>query len=432
MNCELLFLRANDPIHIGTGGYSLGRVDNSILREPATNIPKIPGTALSGASRHYAAAIYSKAVDGSELCAGQGPHCGKCPICYAFGYSRADTDNYAGTVNVFDAQIILFPTRSIYGTVWVTTERLLKEGRVKIPSRATVPYTANNDWKDKPITLGWRLIHKLKFGALTFSPAISGIVSNRVIVVDEGEFGLVVNGNLEVRTSVAIDPKTGTAKDKALFTYEAIPRNTIFMMEVLEDDYRRGGGFPVVDGLCWNRPLDVLFCGLRDIAHRGVGGMGTRGFGRLALLDDNSVSETRSDDDDQRDDQREETSHVMSENLDYLAAKYSQKLVKDAIEEGVDAQKLENAVTKMLGILQSNGVYGFFLFTRSKRESSEEQADAAALGLLGEVFSIAEAIESLENLSEKFCREPYINHLAQTVLERYLIYARYHAKAEKA
>jgi CRISPR-associated protein Cmr4 len=35
-----------DPVHIGTGGYRLGRVDNTIVREPGTNLPKIPGTSL--------------------------------------------------------------------------------------------------------------------------------------------------------------------------------------------------------------------------------------------------------------------------------------------------------------------------------------------------------------------------------------------------
>ena len=44
-----------DPVHIGTGGYRLGRVDLSIAREPGTKLPKIPGTSLSGAARSYAA-----------------------------------------------------------------------------------------------------------------------------------------------------------------------------------------------------------------------------------------------------------------------------------------------------------------------------------------------------------------------------------------
>ena len=40
-----------DPVHVGTGGYRLGRVDLSIVREPGTRVPKIPGTSLRGAAR---------------------------------------------------------------------------------------------------------------------------------------------------------------------------------------------------------------------------------------------------------------------------------------------------------------------------------------------------------------------------------------------
>ena len=51
-----------DPVHIGTGGYRLGRVDAAIAREPGTKLPKIPGTSLHGAARHYAAYRYNKIV----------------------------------------------------------------------------------------------------------------------------------------------------------------------------------------------------------------------------------------------------------------------------------------------------------------------------------------------------------------------------------
>src|SRR5437660_9844917 len=55
-----------DPVHIGAGGYRLGRVDMSITREPGTNLPKIPGTSLAGATRSYAAMC-----DGKRDAAGQ-------------------------------------------------------------------------------------------------------------------------------------------------------------------------------------------------------------------------------------------------------------------------------------------------------------------------------------------------------------------------
>jgi len=48
-----IFALAQDPIYIGTGGYTLGRVDNTIVRDKATNLPKIPGSSLAGTWRYY-------------------------------------------------------------------------------------------------------------------------------------------------------------------------------------------------------------------------------------------------------------------------------------------------------------------------------------------------------------------------------------------
>jgi len=31
-----------DPLHIGAGGYRLGRVDNTIIRDAASGLPKVP------------------------------------------------------------------------------------------------------------------------------------------------------------------------------------------------------------------------------------------------------------------------------------------------------------------------------------------------------------------------------------------------------
>ena len=43
--------QALDPIHIGTGGERLSRVDLAIVRDPATKLPKLPGTSLSEIGR---------------------------------------------------------------------------------------------------------------------------------------------------------------------------------------------------------------------------------------------------------------------------------------------------------------------------------------------------------------------------------------------
>ena len=71
---------------------------------------------------------------------------------------------------------------------------------------------------------------------------IPDIVKKRIVLVSDKFFSQIVNSNLEVRTSVSINPETGAAEDGALFTYEAIPRATFLWFDVIVDDYR--GNFP--------------------------------------------------------------------------------------------------------------------------------------------------------------------------------------------
>jgi hypothetical protein len=57
MKSHPLYLYALDPTHIGAGGYRMGRVDLTILRDAGSNLPKVPGSSINGATR--SAAIYS-------------------------------------------------------------------------------------------------------------------------------------------------------------------------------------------------------------------------------------------------------------------------------------------------------------------------------------------------------------------------------------
>jgi len=283
-----------DPVHIGTGGYRLGRVDLSIVREPGTNLPKIPGTSLAGAARSYAAMRYGKIQ-----CAGQGggaqPHCGQptCPICYTFGTARGTAGGNAGTVSLSDARLLLFPVHSMAGPVWVTTKSCLEEAGFEV----TAPDLAREkcattlpDWK-KPLNLGWLLLEcqdgEVKIN-LKNPPQHWKTVADRLVLVHESLLSHIVNSNLEVRTSVSIDPHTGAAAEGALFTYEALPRATWLWMDVVEDDYRKQ--FPVDDPKArefnHQRPLDVVRAGLQLAEYLGIGGMGTRGFGRIKLMAD--------------------------------------------------------------------------------------------------------------------------------------------------
>ncbi len=320
-----------DPVHVGTGGYRLGRVDLSIAREPGTRLPKIPGTSLSGAIRQYAAYRYGK-----PTCAGQKGHCTQpsCPICYTFGYATGASGGHQGTVRIFDAHILLFPVHSMAGPVWVSTPTRLHDWGLITQRQGELKdgeFVTNMGW-NQPLNLGWLMLTRSSESMPTIGNVgnmASGQAkeawaasTKRLILVTDKLFSQIVNSNLEVRTSVSIDPETGAAEEKALFTYEAIPRATWLICDVVQDDYREGhspwsnnrpvtrqamkqnntwqensgrpiypdpqnGGQPAKeDGRekGWCRPLDVVRAGLELAELLGLGGMGTRGFGRVRLI----------------------------------------------------------------------------------------------------------------------------------------------------
>ncbi len=279
---QRFLLMALDPVHIGTGGYRLGRVDLSIVREPGTNLPKIPGTSLHGAVRSYAAMRYGK-----PQCAGQQGHCGQatCPICYTFGTVRGDQGGNAGAVSISDARILLFPVYSMAGPLWVTSPMTLGDVGVNEQTvsehQARWPDTVNQ--KDK-LNFGWLMLEREGGNWQLPNGTLNGIPSDirrRAVLVSDKLFSQIVNSNLEVRTSVSIDPQTGAAEEGALFTYEALPRAAILWCDVVEDDYQKN--FPKDDH---TRPLDVVRAGFALAEYLGVGGMGTRGFGRIKRIAD--------------------------------------------------------------------------------------------------------------------------------------------------
>ena len=303
-----------DPVHIGTGGYRLGRVDNSIVREPGTKIPKIPGTSLHGAARAYAAQLY-ETPDAAGQSHDKIDNPDQNPVCYTFGYIKKSKNGnsdegkiYSGVVNIFDAHIVLFPVHSMVGPVWVSTiDRLRDAGFTDLPDEWDDINTAVLTWDkpDKRLNLGWLMVSVAKTVKIEAPPnwknekrykAIA-----KIVLVKDALFSQIVNSNLEVRTSVAINPDTGAAEEGALFTYEAIPRATFLTTEVVLDDYRDGEQnrpFPKdktentepLPGGSWNCPLCVVKAGFRMIEWLGVGGMGTRGFGRMAMIG-NAVEE---------------------------------------------------------------------------------------------------------------------------------------------
>ena len=296
---------AVDPIHVGTGGSRLGRVDNSIVRDPVTRVPKIPGSSLAGVHRAYAAMALEDARAGEQYsdprgdkrkdnpfypnCAGQGQakgqeHCGDraCPICSTFGHA-----NFAGLAAFSDAQVLLFPVPTREGPTWVTSPGALRF----IGVRAEVKQDVVCRETDRSLNLGWLLLPREEWSNAQDAEKkleelhIPEHVRDSLALVSDKLFGHVVNSNLEVRTSVAINPATGAAEDGALFTYEALPRATVLVWDVTCREPRHFGRSQEAN------PHDTVAKAHALLEALGIGGMGSRGMGRLRVLSSESKQE---------------------------------------------------------------------------------------------------------------------------------------------
>lgn len=273
------------------------------MRDPATGLPKIPGTSLSGPARMYTAMKTNR-----YQCAGSGGlggerHCGKvnpaCPVCVPYGFSKGTGYSLQGLAQFFDAHIIFFPVISMIGTVWVTAPMALEgvglEEKFKVENNKFYPLGEQVKNVSK-LNFGWLMLPKgdgkgslddIKDEGFESIPTI---IKQRAVLVSSKLFPKIVNMNLEIRTSISINPATGTAEEGALFTYEAIPRGTVFKFDIVYNSgkYLKVGN----EELKTEDNSDVtpswvkaqVEKGLKLFEILGIGGMNTRGMGRLKVL----------------------------------------------------------------------------------------------------------------------------------------------------
>ncbi len=292
MKSHSLYLFALDPTHIGAGGYRLGRVDNTILRDAATGLPKVPGSSINGAAR--SAAIFSlpdgereKAVQYARAILDEQnkkrPHPGAAdPVARIFGYAEGDAEGQSriGLVSFRDAEILAFPVPTMAGPRWITTPALLEAvgcGNVPKINDSTRVLVRNIGTQPQRLNLGWILLDtqpaSIPFPALLNDQPGMAHVRDNLVLVHDSLFPSLVNANLETRTSVSIDFETGAGAEGLLFTYEAAPRGTLYRGQVDFDDQR----FPEL----YAEALDLVRKALALACQLGLGAMTTRGFGRM-------------------------------------------------------------------------------------------------------------------------------------------------------
>ena len=122
---------------------------------------------------------------------------------------------------------------------------------------------------------------------------------------------------------------------------------------------------------------------------------------------------------------------MKNERLDALISDLSFQLISKINELKNEKKKALNLIDKALGVLSNDGVYAYFVYIISQKNN---KFNGIFLDTLESVFNIAKNEETYRSDN----RQNYFKSIANDIhkllflkqlLEKTLIYARYHAKA---
>lgn len=260
-------LQALSPLHAGTG-QSVAAIDLPIARMRATGMPFVPGSSIKGVLRQA-----RRQADNTED-----------PRSLAvFGPSRPEPGpagdvglDHAGALIVGDARLLALPVRSFRGTFALATSPLLlglarrdldvKPSDLRVPAlprgqRAArvgqqsinlhSPESGSPDGSGSPARAGTKsnqvrgqrvYLEELDLSADKDSavdawaeaiaralPADGPPVAERLCVVDDDTMTFLWETATQVDTRVSIDGVYGVARERALWTEESLPPETLLI-----------------------------------------------------------------------------------------------------------------------------------------------------------------------------------------------------------
>lgn len=259
----ILFLYAISPVHIGAG-QAIGVIDNPIQRERHTGHPCFAGSGIKGAVRHG-----FKAIGGDPSL-----------IDALFGSEPGSSELHAGAVSFGDAQLVVFPVRSLKGGYVYATcpqaiaraRRLMEavglavtwpdfqpaaEGECIVANPALLSSRKINGWQANVLHLE-AFEYTAKSQANQALQAIAGDLAKRAIpdgnsytffrdklksdlvVLSDTDFAYFVQHATLVEPHVRIDDTTGTAADRGLFYTENLPPESLLIAPILASEVRNG------------------------------------------------------------------------------------------------------------------------------------------------------------------------------------------------
>jgi hypothetical protein len=117
-------------------------------------------------------------------------------------------------------------------------------------------------------------------------------------------------------------------------------------------------------------------------------------------------------------------------NLDLECAKTSDQIKTFILSADAKMKKdAENLIGKVLGVLQEDGIYAFFLYMQAKKtQKIYETIEEHVKHLLKTAFPSLDITQNGCKVAETLMSDLDRVLLAKDLLERTLVYARYHAK----
>lgn len=303
---RLMFLYCVSPVHMGAG-QALGVVDNPIQRERHTGHPVFAGSGIKGALRD----VFERAE-------------GKVVTNRVFG-PEADASDHAGCVAFTDAQLVLFPVRSlresfVYATCPTALGRLRRMAEVageeigwKIPAAPgdDLCLTVENSGLTVKAKLDGRDVDTVILETFQFAVSLDrnggaevkkiadwlaakaipedtsyqyfrDKLAKHLVVLSDTRFSHFVENATIVEPHVRISDESGTADDGGLFYTENVPPEALLVSLVMTSQERVKRGESSKDRLTAQQAMSKVEGAISGEVVQ-LGGDATSGRGLVAV-----------------------------------------------------------------------------------------------------------------------------------------------------
>ena len=232
MNTKLMTIFTRTPLHVGCGS-SVGAVDQPVARERHTRFPIIPGSAIKGV-------LADLWLDRSDI-----DHPKRDGEGTKLLGAESDDAAHAGSLLIGEGKLLAFPVRSAkHCFAWITCPIILKRFAADCNSSvatldlgndaALAPEKLRIDgnviFEEYPLPSTQTVPQDIidEFAKLSEEPTWKDEVKDRLAIVSDELFAYFAENACEIANHNRIDDRTGVVADKALFSQENVPSETMF------------------------------------------------------------------------------------------------------------------------------------------------------------------------------------------------------------